>query len=64
MKTRILKERETLVPKIISSNKNSVEDTFPNLAVISLVLDGQLNKQPVGILFLGLLCHLDFLVEE
>ena len=43
MKTRILKERETLVPKIISSNKNSVEDTFANLAVISLVLDGPLD---------------------
>ena len=40
MKTRIPKERETLVPKKISSNKNSVEDTFANLAVISLVLDG------------------------
>ena len=43
MKTRILKERETLVPKKISSNKNSVEDTFANLAVISLVLDGPLD---------------------
>ena len=43
MKTRILKERETLVPKKISSNKNSVEDTFTDLVIISLVLDGPLD---------------------
>ena len=43
MKTRIPKERETLVRKKNSSNKNSVEDTSTDLAIISLVLDGPLD---------------------
>ena len=43
MKTRIPKERETLVRRKNASNKNSVEDTSANLAIISLVLDGPLD---------------------